>query len=112
MADFSKTISNSVNAFGIAPSNKWNVFNWNAFTWGEGTSDLIVFIDHMLISEGFSVATDISLNFTVKNRNTFSIGTEISDLRLNDGTGVFQKVFPGNVTNATDRIETSYTKVS
>ena len=35
------TVTNSVNLFGIAPSNKWNDYNWNAFLWGEGTADLI-----------------------------------------------------------------------
>ena len=41
MADFAKTISNSINLF-ASPADKWGDWNWNAFLWGAGTAAAVV----------------------------------------------------------------------
>lgn len=41
MANLTITVSNRINVFGGAPSDKWGQYNWNAFIWGDGTNDLV-----------------------------------------------------------------------
>lgn len=59
MTTYSMTISNGLNCFGIAPSNKWGDWNWGAFLWGEGTQDLP--IDFMKVLDN-SQASDTEVS--------------------------------------------------
>lgn len=110
MANFTITISNSLNTFGPAPSDKWNQFNWNAFLWGEGTADLTVAVDKLLTNSlGFS--DTIGLQSGKLILNTLSLTDALSSESLIDSRG-YNYVFPGGTTNPVNRISTSYSAVS
>lgn len=112
LADFTITISNSINTFGPAPSSKWNAYNWNAFRWGEGTTDLITETDKLLanattLSDAFTMIYEATLTIA----NSLSLSTEPSIEYLTDRAG-FYYVFAGGVTNADSRVSTTYSTVS
>jgi hypothetical protein len=102
LADLSITVSNQLNVFGAAPSDKWGAFNWNAFTWGDGTADLGVHVVK-LISEtltpdsamgGFSVVMLVSDSLTPTS--------EMTSETLRDAAG-YSYVFPDRTTDAENR---------
>lgn len=110
MADFTKTISNSVNTFG-GITNKWNERNWGAFKWGEGTNDLPVDVMH-LISEALAPDSGISERVVLHLiSESLSPTSDISYEALTDGSGYFY-VFPSGQTNHENQAIPSYTSGS
>jgi hypothetical protein len=128
MANYNITISNSLNTFGLAPSDKWNDWNWNAFKWGEGTEDLQVFINlivntsalaptsdmyfrfmHMLDigSTALTSAIDAYLYTGISISNSLSITGDMLSETLMDSAG-YNYVFSGQTTNAEDRFSPTY----
>lgn len=108
MADFSKTISNSVNLFGGSPTSLWNAWNWNAFRWGEGTADLPVAVMH-LIGESLSLDSGIGKFDTAHLiSESLSPDSAMDSEYLTDGSG-YNYVFPSDVTNHQDQAIASYT---
>lgn len=133
MADYNVTINNSVNTFGPAPSNLWNAYNWNSFLWGEGTSDLAVYVNLIVNTSSFSLdsaitqywgfyisISDASLVPTSSVDIYFATGITISETlsptadmyaeTLGDGSG-YNYVF-GVSTNAENRPPSTYTEAS
>lgn len=112
MADFTITVSNSLNLFGPAPSNKWNAHLWGAFRWGEGTTDLQVDVVKLL-GNALTIADSLTLQSAVflTVSNSLSLSSNPSNEGLSDGAG-YSYVFTGNVTNAENRVETSYSQGS
>lgn len=106
MADLSQTISNSLNLFGPAPSNKWNAYNWNAFVWGEGTADLAVTALKVL-SESLTLSDSINKSQAHVIENTLSPTSDVSLIYHRDSAGYFH-VFPGGVTDGDDRVASTW----
>ncbi len=107
MANFTKTISNSLNLFGGSPTSLWQAWNWNAFKWGEGTADLAVAAMHV-ISESLSLDSlvyDRSVVFVLSN--TLSMDSDMNESYLTDGSG-YSYLFPSDVTNHEDQSIASY----
>ena len=103
MANFSKTISNSINTFAGGPSSLWNSYNWGAFRWGEGTADIIHLIVH-LISESQSVSDSLA-GFAVTHTlatETLSPTSETTSEQLQDGSG-YTYIFVSNASDAENR---------
>lgn len=103
MADFTITISNSVNTFGPAPSSKWNAWAWNAFRWGEGTHDLTVAFDKVIgnslvPTDAFSAETA----FVVSIANTLAPTADMGSEQLADAAG-YTYIFPSNASDAENR---------
>ncbi len=110
MADFTKTISNSLNSFG-GITNKWNSYNWGSFIWGEGTADLIVDVIKV-ISNALTPDSDISqTEVFLLLSNSLSTTDELSDVNLRDPVGYYY-VFPSNTTNHKRTAIPSYTSGS
>ena len=108
MTDFTKTVTNSINCFGGAPSNKWNAYNWNAFLWGEGTADVTVTIgktfgNSLTPSSTFSESINAFKTLSNSLSPTFGISSEY----LIDGQG-YSYVFIPNVTNGYQRVTVTY----
>lgn len=103
MADFTITISNSVNTFGPAPSNKWEAFEWNAFAWGEGTADLAT-DTHKVFGETIALADSITAEaaFVISISNALAPTADMGAEYLADAAG-YNYVFPDRVTDAEDR---------
>jgi hypothetical protein len=108
LANFTKTISNSLNLFGCSPSSKWGAWNWNAFKWGEGTADLPVDVTH-LISEVLTLDSTIPQHVVefVLSVSLAIISANESEY-LTDGSG-YNYVFPSDVTNHENQTLASYT---
>ena len=111
MANFTQTISNSLNLFGGSPSSYWNAWNWNAFKWGEGTADLAVAVTH-------SISETLVIDSQVPTRDSehvisemLSPTSDMSDEELTDGSG-YNYVFPSDVTNHQNQSIASYTSGS
>jgi len=101
LTDFTKTISNDINCFGIEPSNKWGAIDWGD-DWGEGANDLIC---HVLrtISNSVTPSWDLNIRFT----RTISLGSiaglfDMGSQYLTDPNGYY-RLFQGNVTDANER---------
>jgi hypothetical protein len=103
---FSVTVTNSVNVFGAAPSNKWNAFNWNAFTWGDGTADLSVQVVKGITND---LTTDSGINYLfVKGlSNTLSFDIDMRSEALYDSAGYFY-VFTDRTTAGESRVFTTW----
>ena len=109
MADFTITISNSLNVIGIETPNLWNTMEWGE-NWGYGDVDLPVVVDKV-IAESLSGITDAvttAADFVDSYANSLSLSSAIADLFLVDADGYFH-VFRGGVTDGIDRISTDYT---
>ena len=108
MADYTITISESLNVFGPAPSDKWSEYNWNAFKWGEGTNIVLLGVGAVLsdtptLSDAFSALTDVSLSDSITPSDA------VTNETLTDSNG-YTYVFTGNTTNAVNRASTTYTQ--
>jgi hypothetical protein len=102
VADFNINISNSLNVFGIAPSNKWGAWNWGAFLWGEGTADLQVSVVK-LISESLTVDESYSGQSVTKLiAESFTVDSDMESETLTDGNG-YLHVFHDRTTEAENR---------
>lgn len=101
MADFNITISNSLNLFGPAPSNKWNAYLWNAFLWGEGTADLAVAVGK-IISNALALSDALAKSAVHVISESIGVTGDMGSEYLTDAAG-YTHVFPSDVTNAEDR---------
>lgn len=90
------TVTNAVNLFGIAPSNKWNAYNWNEFLWGEGTTDLVTETTKVL---GNSVTISEAISKEVEHvfGSTISIGGDMAHRYVLNGP--YFRVFPSDTTD-------------
>lgn len=106
MTVFTKTITNSLNLFGPAPSDKWQAYNWNAFKWGEGTAPMVknprkVLVASITLTDAFTKSQIRTIS------NSLAPTTEITLENLTDGAGYYH-LFPGGVTDGLDRVATSW----
>lgn len=109
MADLTITISESLNVFGPAPSNKWNEYNWNAFFYGEGNNAIAVsyeFLNSETLtpSDAFTTVSDFEYSFS----ETLTPSEAVSGERLSDPDG-YSYIFTGGTTNAASATVAPYT---
>lgn len=128
MANFTITITNRVNLLGGGPPSLWGTMRWGSSLWGN-SADNIEAVDKLVANSlgstsTIATATDfvpaattdiLSLSSTITSASEI-IGSIISDILAfsSDITvevlsnGVWNYVFPGQVTNSNDRISTNY----
>lgn len=111
MADFTKTVSNSLSIYGGERPNVWGTMTWGQ-NWGYGDTDLITEIGKYLSNSITldSAITNIELGFFKTISNTISISVDMALERLTD-TKNWSKVW-GSSTNAESRPATSYNSTS
>ena len=111
MADFSVSISNSLNSFGPAPATRWGTgspytMTWGTSKWGEGTEDLIASIEKLISnsilsdSELFKAASKFIENSIIPTSETTNEG-------LQDGSG-YSYVFTAPTLDGESRNLTTY----
>ena len=115
MADFIKTISNSLNLFGNGPSTKWGqsfgypyTMVWGTSTWGEGYS-LVIDIEKIITN---SITPDSAFYLETNKliSNDLSLSFETSDERLYQGDWSY--VFSFYTSDAEDRDFPTWTEGS
>lgn len=133
MADFTKTISNGLNLFGLGPTTKWGDANgfsytmtWGTSLWGENgfvivhevekliantpTFDTIIINDVIHYNDigsmvlDSAIINDVIINFDF---GTMVVSADLSSEILSQGD--WNYVFPPNVTNLEGRAFTSFT---
>lgn len=115
MADFSITISNSLNTFGPAPSTQWGTgtpytMTWGVSKWGEGTQDLMADVGKFL-AETLSLADSFYKSFEKVWSDSIASAMETSSEGLSDGSG-WNYVFVSNTTEGESRASGSYSASS
>lgn len=115
MADFIKTISNSINLFGNGPSTKWgesfgfpDTMVWGTSTWGEGYS-LVIDIEKF-ISNSITPDSAIYLESQKLISENISLSFETTSEKISQGE--WNYVFVSDVTNAEDRDFTTWSQGS
>ena len=106
MANYSVTISNTVNVFGPESTNKWGGSwgaVWGNFLWGYGNSDLDTRVVKLL-EESLSLtdSVTVSVYFYKVISETLNPTTDMGSETLQDGSGYYY-VFPDNTTDAENR---------
>lgn len=115
MADFIKTITNSVNLFGNNPSSKWGnsispyTFTWGVTKWGEGTFS-IVFSIEKLISNALVPDTIIIKSSEKFITNGLTIAEDLYSEKLSDGT--WDYVFVSDTSEAENRSTSTWSDVA
>lgn len=108
MADFTKTISNSMNVFGVEPSTKWNDFLWGTGKWGFGSTPTIWSFEKNLAQETITT-TDLFAKEPEKVlENAITPLSETTDMRLQDGNGYYY-VFVKPSVDADERGTSTFT---
>jgi len=110
LADFSKSISERVNVFGLGPSTKWNEFSWGVGKWGEGTNGITEEIGKY-IGEPLSQSDSSARQSTKYIADTEIVTMVETDTKLTDGSG-YSYVFPGGATDAEEQVVTDFTRQS
>src|SRR3990167_3845174 len=97
MAELETTISENINVFGVAPSNKWNEYNWGAFLWGEGTNKVKTEDDARISDSNTGLSDAIKGNPDARLSDAVSPTSDLSSETLQDSEGYFY-VFQSNTT--------------
>ena len=106
MADFTKTITNSVNLFGGSRTSKWGQANlpytmtWGTTKWGEGTFSL-VFDVQKIITNSISPTTEIIKGVQKVISESLSLVQTMSSETLTNGS--WRVVFISDTTNVQER---------
>lgn len=121
MADHTQTVTNAVRFFGGGPSTKWGqavfayTMTWGTAKWGSGdtTSDTInsiPFTFMKVIDNSLAGATSLTVSvFAFRSiTNTVSPSSDMTIMRLYDGTGLWNTVFTGATTNADSATSASW----
>ena len=107
MADFTITVQNSFNVFGLEPSTKWNFFNWGQ-SWGYGVETTLLEIEKSLaetMTVTDSLETSIGYNMILETQIVFD--SNPIEETLQDGNGYYY-VFTRPSIDAEDRNLTSF----
>ena len=108
MADFSQSISNTINVFSPTPSSKWGEMLWGSDVWGEGKDfDLVI---GKWLSETINSADNWSKKFIFRVTNSISFTSSMDLGPLSDNNG-YKYVLKG-VTDPDDRLFPDYTEDS
>lgn len=128
MADWTQTVSNTLEFFGSGPSSKWGVMVWGTDKWAEGSQDMPHEIAHLYgtdltLDDPFAfdwpmnTANTLDLDSAVSNEtdrlveNTLSVDSDASREELSDGSGYYY-VFTGPTINSDVRNNTEWDDVT
>lgn len=93
MADYSKTISNSLVFFGPADTSRWGTMEWGTNVWGSD-NDLDFTVGKWL-SESVTLSASHSKSVTRSYGNTMSLGTSVNRAYY-DGNGYYYVIDGAN----------------
>lgn len=128
MADFTKTINESLRVFGIGPASTWGQMVWGVDYWGYGTFDTYqqvhkvfsespIFSENLahrevvayLPTESFTPVVDFAKSTVrVLGSDSISLDEEVTDLYLT--IGIYYYNFISNTNDADDRPLVNYSE--
>lgn len=111
MSALTISFSDSIRVFGLAPSTKWGAFTWGTDKWGEGSPNGIQKSFGKYVQNDQASSDSSSKSVRKYVCSTQSTTAEMTDTKLTDGNG-YSYVFPGGVTDAEERIDSTYTEVN
>jgi hypothetical protein len=110
MADYSKTVTNTIEVFGGGQSTKWNEFTWDDYVWGEGTLGIpFTYLKNIYETQVMTDNYDLYAQFNINKSNTISMTIEPSNEMISQG--VWELEFTAPSTNAENRSLTTWTEV-
>jgi hypothetical protein len=107
MANFTKTITNSINLFGSKSTNKWGSMVWLTDNWAFGSGELFQSV-YKVVSNSISVTDAIAFHLEYLRTivNSITISDNLLNESLSDSNGY--QVFFGSGENALNRPLTSF----
>jgi hypothetical protein len=111
MADFTITVSNSINVFSLAPATEWNEFNWGTGFWGYGSNSIPFEVEKILTTEALTLLDAFSKEPEKVLENSISASFEMVSETLQDSQ-TFYEVFTRPTTEAENRSLTTFTEDS
>ena len=109
MADFTQTITNTLNTFGISAGNQWGFMVWND-EWG-ASEDIGTGLDKEPLVLPLAIGETEHLDF-VKAPYTNTIGIAAAIDPVMRAFGIWDYVFEGPTTDGTERVFDQFTKVA
>lgn len=110
MADYSKTVTNTLEVFGGGQTSKWNEFNWNEAVWGEGTLGIAVsYLKYIYETQSLSDLYNLYAQFNMPISNTQTLSFETSNETISQGEWDLEFTAPSS--NAENRSLTVWTEV-
>lgn len=110
MANFTITISNTLDIFGESPSSMWGAMTWGVDKWGDSSKNLVRSIEK-LVTNSFSTDSALTEKNPVKLiSNSLSPTSETTSEGLTIGN--YSYVFIKPTTQAEDRQSTTWTGTS
>lgn len=112
MADFTKTISNSLNVFGLEQTTKWGTVVGGTGFWGYGTETTALGFEKNIsesVTVSNSVAIEAGMFLTISN--TVTLDSETTDQTLKESAG-YSYVFLRPSLDADERNLSAFESVS
>ena len=109
MADFTKTISNSINCFSLEPATKWGEANWGTGFWGYGSNTIPLDVVKY-INNSFTTDDTLVKGYEKVMSEALTLDEDLIEQTLQDGNGYYY-VFPRPAIDADDRNNGVFTEV-
>jgi hypothetical protein len=107
MADFTQTVTNSLNVLAASPGSLWGTFQWNE-TWGQ---DEDLWTDtNKAVSINLVVENILSKSFEFTITNTLSLSADVSELTRS--IGIWDYVFTKPSTDGDEAVYDESSKVA
>ena len=101
MADYSISISNSIDVFGAGPASLWGTVVGGTDNWGEGSTPMTQYIGKFL-SNDITPSDDFTFGVMKNVSDDISLTDALIEETLKDGKG-YNYIFTSNKTDAEDR---------
>lgn len=111
MADFTQTISNTVECWGGQAAQRWNSMVWGTNVWAFGDGALTLLLDYGQLVSNTVTVTDAYTKSPFKLiSNTMIVSGDLASETIQDGNGYF--ILFGEAKNAENRVRTTYTQIA
>lgn len=109
MADFTKTVTNSIQCFSLMPPSLWNSFNWGTGYWGYSQNSTVIDITKFF-AQTIVTGDAIAQLDTIKVYNNIIQSTNaIVGVQKQDAEGYYYTA-PDDTTELLNRSITNYTE--
>lgn len=108
MADFTQSVTNSLEFTGLGPSSKWDSMLWTTDKWDEGSQDFVQDVGKY-ITNSLTSDTTISNSINKIIENSLTPTGDLSSETLTDGSG-YNYIFPLPTTEGESRSSSTFSE--